>query len=136
MSGRPSLRDAIQSASQAELADEQRVNLERMRIRRRKWPWLLYALAVVIAVMCWPLVTNMLQRPAGWELSEGRLKALEIAHERVRDYARTHNGAYPDRLEDVMPVTLGIHYRRTDSGFELSTTLIDGKLTTLKEDDL
>lgn len=135
MSRRPSLREAIETASQAQIAGEQQAHLQRMLIPRRRLPWVLVALLLVLGVLCWPIVTDMLQRPAGWELSEGRLKALRMAHERVRDYARTHEGAYPQRLEDVMPVTLGIQYRLTDTGFELSTTLVDGKLTTLQEDD-
>ena len=99
---------------------------------RTKALWTGLGASVMVLAIAWPILNSNREAPTSQELDVGRRTALEIAGGMVRDYYG-RNGRYPEQLSDVMRDDLGVRYRKVDGGFELSTTMPEGRTLAVKQ---
>ncbi|MEW9572249.1 hypothetical protein ABQJ54_10830 [Rhodanobacter sp. Si-c] len=64
-------------------------------------------------------------KPTQDEIENGQKASLLVVSKAIHDYAAFH-GKYPQRIAEVLPLTLNVDYRLTPDGFELKTLSADG----------
>ena len=60
------------------------------------------------------------------EIAAGRKAAMMMALKAIHDYAAFH-GHYPQSIDQVLPLSIDIHYERTATGFRLRMPGPDGQ---------
>ena len=131
MSERETLQGLIDASEKAVAARTTSLAAPPTRPRVRGFKAAL-GVGVLAAIVGWILSGGEVAGPTAQQLEAGRRAALTIAGGMVRDYLG-RNGRYPEKLGDAMREDLGVLYRRLDDGFELTTTMPDGKALTVKD---
>ncbi|MFZ4289243.1 hypothetical protein [Variovorax sp. HJSM1_2] len=133
----PNWEQLVQRASREEETSEARAAQLQPRSMAldevRRAPWRQVAtLLLLVGLLCsalWWLLPPSPPSPA--DLDRGRRAMLELLAANLADHVQV-NGDYPEDLQTVMPLDVGVTYLRVRGGYQLSVNLSDGRRLTVK----